>query len=110
MAFLCSSRRRHTSCLSDWSSDVCSSDLAGADVAASPPGPSTRRYATFASRYAATTTATPSTSARGRLRSGSARKSVVEGKGVDHGSPRSRDKEELNRFYRRPADATGKRG
>src|SRR5947199_10262374 len=24
-----SSRRRHTRCLSDWSSDVCSSDLAG---------------------------------------------------------------------------------
>src|SRR5436853_6679731 len=26
--FFFSSRRRHTSCLSDWSSDVCSSDLA----------------------------------------------------------------------------------
>src|SRR5258705_7573089 len=26
-AFFFSSRRRHTSCLSDWSSDVCSSDL-----------------------------------------------------------------------------------
>src|SRR5436853_7011723 len=26
--FFCSSRRRHTRCLSDWSSDVCSSDLA----------------------------------------------------------------------------------
>src|SRR5258705_5924243 len=25
--FFTSSRRRHTSCLSDWSSDVCSSDL-----------------------------------------------------------------------------------
>src|SRR5262245_62986306 len=25
--FFCSSRRRHTRCLSDWSSDVCSSDL-----------------------------------------------------------------------------------
>src|SRR5436853_5400208 len=29
--FFFSSRRRHTRCLSDWSSDVCSSDLAGAD-------------------------------------------------------------------------------
>src|SRR5471030_1961600 len=28
--FFFSSRRRHTRCLSDWSSDVCSSDLAGA--------------------------------------------------------------------------------
>src|SRR5947199_10410780 len=28
MAFFFSSRRRHTRCLSDWSSDVCSSDLA----------------------------------------------------------------------------------
>src|ERR1039458_10647310 len=27
MLFLFSSRRRHTRCLSDWSSDVCSSDL-----------------------------------------------------------------------------------
>src|SRR5205814_7175221 len=26
-SFFFSSRRRHTSCLSDWSSDVCSSDL-----------------------------------------------------------------------------------
>src|ERR1039458_7771276 len=28
--FFFSSRRRHTRCLSDWSSDVCSSDLGGA--------------------------------------------------------------------------------
>src|SRR5205814_7776283 len=27
LGFFFSSRRRHTSCLSDWSSDVCSSDL-----------------------------------------------------------------------------------
>src|SRR5205814_6615239 len=27
-----SSRRRHTRCLSDWSSDVCSSDLAAGDA------------------------------------------------------------------------------
>src|SRR5262245_65396058 len=33
--FFFSSRRRHTRCLSDWSSDVCSSDL--------PPWPSLRR-------------------------------------------------------------------
>src|SRR3989337_318981 len=30
--FVCSSRRRHTRCYRDWSSDVCSSDLPG-------PGP-----------------------------------------------------------------------
>src|SRR5471030_139915 len=30
--FLFSSRRRHTRCLSDWSSDVCSSDLDNASV------------------------------------------------------------------------------
>src|SRR5262245_38547113 len=30
--FFFSSRRRHTRCLSDWSSDVCSSDLAGGTV------------------------------------------------------------------------------
>src|SRR5438045_4330113 len=36
MVFFFSSRRRHTRCLSDWSSDVCSSDLGmarGQDVA-----------------------------------------------------------------------------
>src|SRR5262245_64642851 len=33
MKLICgfSSRRRHTRCLSDWSSDVCSSDLAAAE-------------------------------------------------------------------------------
>src|SRR5262245_64242280 len=30
--FFFSSRRRHTRCLSDWSSDVCSSDLTFTDV------------------------------------------------------------------------------
>src|SRR5437899_10626902 len=30
--FFFSSRRRHTRCLSDWSSDVCSSDLVNAQV------------------------------------------------------------------------------
>src|SRR5205814_7576098 len=29
LLFFFSSRRRHTRCLSDWSSDVCSSDLGG---------------------------------------------------------------------------------
>src|SRR5258705_5737452 len=32
--FFFSSRRRHTRCLSDWSSDVCSSDLEGTEVGA----------------------------------------------------------------------------
>src|SRR5258705_6531549 len=31
--FFFSSRRRHTRCLSDWSSDVCSSDLLAGEVA-----------------------------------------------------------------------------
>src|SRR5262245_62581824 len=31
--FFFSSRRRHTRCLSDWSSDVCSSDLTGGNLA-----------------------------------------------------------------------------
>src|SRR5262245_64549194 len=38
--FFFSSRRRHTRCLSDWSSDVCSSDLSRA---AAPPPPLLRR-------------------------------------------------------------------
>src|SRR2546429_713248 len=38
MFFFFSSRRRHTRCSRDWSSDVCSSDLAGA-----PASKSTRR-------------------------------------------------------------------
>src|SRR2546429_6718140 len=38
MFFLFSSRRRHTRCSRDWSSDVCSSDLA-------PSGPQSKREA-----------------------------------------------------------------
>src|SRR2546429_9793135 len=34
MLFFFSSRRRHTRCSRDWSSDVCSSDLAGMSVRA----------------------------------------------------------------------------
>src|SRR5258705_9960633 len=33
LVFFFSSRRRHTRCLSDWSSDVCSSDLLEHDAA-----------------------------------------------------------------------------
>src|SRR5438045_8609817 len=33
LLFFFSSRRRHTRCLSDWSSDVCSSDLMGGQPA-----------------------------------------------------------------------------
>src|SRR5215831_20545030 len=35
-SFFFSSRRRHTRCLSDWSSDECSSDLVGAAAVAEP--------------------------------------------------------------------------
>src|SRR5262245_64612132 len=38
MFFFFSSRRRHTRCLSDWSSDVCSSDLHRAETRATPRG------------------------------------------------------------------------
>src|SRR5437899_12444423 len=34
MTFFFSSRRRHTRCLSDWSSDVCSSDLTKREIMA----------------------------------------------------------------------------
>src|SRR5207245_5280082 len=37
LVFFFSSRRRHTRCYRDWSSDVCSSDLPGAEP---PPVPS----------------------------------------------------------------------
>src|SRR5437899_4857000 len=36
-SFFFSSRRRHTRCLSDWSSDVCSSDLRTATAPPRPP-------------------------------------------------------------------------
>src|SRR5205814_7713845 len=50
-----SSRRRHTRCLSDWSSDVCSSDLkAGTPATKSTP-------ATKPAVAAAATKATPTT-------------------------------------------------
>src|SRR5262245_66351162 len=39
--FFFSRRRRHTSCLSDWSSDVCSSDLLAAKGTVSVPFTST---------------------------------------------------------------------
>src|SRR5262245_62871488 len=35
--FFFSSRRRHTRCLSDWSSDVCSSDLIPRPIPLAPP-------------------------------------------------------------------------
>src|SRR5215813_9329146 len=38
MFFFFSSRRRHTRCGRDWSSDVCSSDLAGRIVGVEAPG------------------------------------------------------------------------
>src|SRR5262245_65807870 len=41
--FFFSSRRRHTRCLSDWSSDVCSSDLARARRSPSRAGRRTSR-------------------------------------------------------------------
>src|SRR5438045_9106178 len=37
LCFFFSSRRRHTRCLSDWSSDVCSSDLEAVDKAVRAP-------------------------------------------------------------------------
>src|SRR5262245_63074394 len=41
--FFFSSRRRHTRCLSDWSSDVCSSDLyVGSTFLTTNPGSSTQ--------------------------------------------------------------------
>src|SRR5947199_431461 len=45
--FFFSSRRRHTRCLSDWSSDVCSSDLAQAAEAMEADGTG-KRVARFA--------------------------------------------------------------
>src|SRR5205814_6864317 len=54
-----SSRRRHTRCLSDWSSDVCSSDLRGAPASRSrsprgseAPMPGLGKYGTVYSRLA----------------------------------------------------------
>src|SRR5205814_5181414 len=41
--FFFSSRRRHTRCLSDWSSDVCSSDLGLAPLVAIAGGMGERR-------------------------------------------------------------------
>src|SRR5262245_62521566 len=41
--FFFSSRRRHTRCLSDWSSDVCSSDLPRPPGGAAPRRPGARR-------------------------------------------------------------------
>src|SRR5687768_17764513 len=50
--FFFSSRRRHTRCSRDWSSDVCSSDLAAAPT--SPTAWSTRRCASAPRRRSST--------------------------------------------------------
>src|SRR5438046_8559536 len=68
ISFFFSSRRRHTRLVSDWSSDVCSSDLSPSDpssrrIVAAPDGCKTR-LAGF----------------RGAVRRGSDRKSVRVGK------------------------------
>src|SRR5205814_4058643 len=46
LRFFFSSRRRHTRCLSDWSSDVCSSDLnvSGKRVVRQSPGEGTNKF------------------------------------------------------------------
>src|SRR5262245_65327645 len=56
--FFFSSRRRHTRCLSDWSSDVCSSDLCTllavlAPVAAAAPASTSAKHGFFVVRGAA---------------------------------------------------------
>src|SRR5882724_8341608 len=48
MFFFFSSRRRHTRCLSDWSSDVCSSDLAFAGPETMTAGPAMTAAASVA--------------------------------------------------------------
>src|SRR5437899_3828171 len=57
--FFFSSRRRHTRCLSDWSSDVCSSDLA----AIAAPATGTAAVAASATAAAATEAAATATAA-----------------------------------------------
>src|SRR5438045_7888043 len=47
LVFFFSSRRRHTRCLSDWSSDVCSSDLGGEELARFEPGSDIRARTTI---------------------------------------------------------------
>src|SRR2546429_1148008 len=47
-----SSRRRHTSCSRDWSSDVCSSDLGATPARPSPSAPSSLRFVVVQSTYA----------------------------------------------------------
>src|SRR5205814_7341458 len=62
VAFFFSSRRRHTRCLSDWSSDVCSSDLplsAGGELGAFSTPPSAVRNSVS---FAAIETLSPSVS------------------------------------------------
>src|SRR5471030_2932058 len=49
--FFFSSTRRHTNCLSDWSSDVCSSDLSGSGRRTWVSRPTTTLPTTFACRW-----------------------------------------------------------
>src|SRR5256884_3722013 len=48
VCFFFSSRRRHTRCSRDWSSDVCSSDLVGTDAKSQGKGRHDRKTGRFA--------------------------------------------------------------
>src|SRR5437870_12338151 len=84
--FLFSSRRRHTRWPRDWSSDVCSSDLAGLSDNSLSMGcelsdkPAARKSANICSRASFTSSESVVSNTSWRDR-----KSVVEGKSVDPG-------------------------
>src|SRR3989442_15060867 len=94
MCFFFSSRRRHTRCGRDWSSDVCSSDLRTSRGA----GPRPPTSVSYSARYSAAarlhekSCAIPLATRRaqrgGTLRVRRDWKSVVEGKSVDLGGRR----------------------
>src|SRR5262245_63451411 len=66
--FFFSSRRRHTRCLSDWSSDVCSSDLPSALRRAGGPRPDRPRAPADPDRLSLAAAALAGAAGRGLLR------------------------------------------
>src|SRR5262249_58418257 len=110
LCFFFSSRRRHTRLVSDWSSDVCSSDLGAGPARQAGPGHGAgqRRHASVRPAGATRTVASAArcqqrtVAGGGGRRPGTDRKSGVEGKRGERGGGREAEenKERKSRVVR----------
>src|SRR5262249_56180560 len=100
-----SSRRRHTRLVSDWSSDVCSSDLPGVDAvvleAASPGGESTHATVGISEEEAERARLQAPTSTNVRALERSEERRVGKERRSGWGRERSKKKERVERTAKR---------